>query len=160
MKVTKAVWIGIAGWVLATAPCFAESLASSASSAGSSASSAGSASSGSLSDSLNQSSKSSTGTTKTADGDYRVIDVAEPAARPGMLLLTLRGAVAEQEFTLTLPRQALAPRGIAAGDVVRVRNRDFGLEFARADGSGAREPFFLVLHDDWQRELAAHPVSL
>jgi len=142
------------------APCRAESLASSASSAGSSASSAGSASSGSVSDSLNNSSRGSTGT-NTADDDYRVIDVAELADRPGVLQLTLRATDTEREFTLKLPRQALVPRGIAAGDVVQVRNRDYGLEFARTGGAaGTREPFFLVLHDAVQRELAARPVSL
>jgi hypothetical protein len=136
-------------------PCFAESFASSASSAGS-------ASSGSASDSLNTSSKSSTGT-NTADGDYRVIEVAELADRPGMLQLTLQGTAAvgeAHEFTLKLPRRALEPRGIAAGDVVSVRNRDYGLEFARADGRDGREPFFLVLNDDWHRELEPRPVKL
>jgi len=144
---------------LAGLTCRAESLASSASSAGSSASSAGSASSGSVSDSLNNSSKSSTRTT-TADGDYRVIEVAEVEQRPAMLRLTLRAADAEREFTLTLPRGALAPGGIAGGDIVQLRHRDWGLEFARAQGTGERAPFFLVLYDDWQRELVARPVSL
>jgi len=138
----------------AALPCLAESFASSASSAGS-------ASSGSASDSLNTSSKSSTGT-KTADGDYRVIEVAELADRPGMLQLTLQGTAADEarEFTLRLPRQALEPRGIATGDIVSVRNRDYGLEFARGDGRDRREPFFLVLSDDWHRELEPRPVTL
>ena len=136
-------------------PCMAESFASSASSAGS-------ASSGSASDSLNTSSKSSTGT-QTADGDYRVIEVAELTDRPGMLQLTLQGTAATaeaREFALRLPRRALEPRGIAAGDIVSVRNRDYGLEFARGDGHEGREPFFLVLSDDWHRELEPRPVTL
>lgn len=135
---------------LASLACRAESFASSASSAGS-------ASSGSVSDSLQNSSTSSSRTT-TADGDYRVIDVAAVAQQPAMLKLTLRAAAGEAEFTLKLPRQALAPQGIARGDIVRLRHRDWGLEFAR--DTGAREPFFLVLYDDWQRELAPHPVAL
>lgn len=146
----------------AVTPGLAESLAGSASSAGSSASSAGSASSGSLSDSLTNSSQSSTGT-RTADGDYRVIEVAELADRPGMLQLTLRAAVAAQpatELALRLPRQALEPRGISTGDLVNVRNRDYGLQFARSDGRAVGEPFFLVLFDDWQRELGPRPVTL
>jgi len=138
----------------AMVPCWAESLASSASSAGS-------ASSGSASDSLNNSSKSSTGT-NTADGDYRVIDVAERADRPGMVQLTLQATVpgTDHQFSLTLPRQALAPRGITTGELVQVRNRDFGLEFARTHGAAAGEPFFLVLHDEWHRELEPRRVSL
>ena len=138
----------------AVLPSFAESFASSASSAGS-------ASSGSASDSLGHSSKSSTGT-NTADGDYRVIEVAELAGRAGVLQLTLRATApgVDHEFVLKLPRQALAPRGITTGEIVQVRNRDYGLEFARANGAQAREAFFLVLDDDWQRELEPHPVAL
>jgi hypothetical protein len=111
---------------------------------------------------LGTSSKSSTGT-QTADGDYRVIEVAELADRPGVLQLRLQGTAAAREareFTLRLPRQALEPRGIAAGDIVNVRNRDYGLEFARTDGRAVREPFFLVLFDDWHRELEPRPVTL
>ena len=80
-----------------------------------------------------------------------------------MLQLTLQGTAAAgeaREFTLRLPRQALEPRGIAAGDIVNVRNRDYGLEFARTDGRAVREPFFLVLFDDWHRELEPRPVTL
>jgi hypothetical protein len=92
-----------------------------------------------------------------------VIEVAELAGRAGMLQLTLQGtaaAGAPNEFTLRLPRQALEPRGIAAGDIVNVRNRDYGLEFARTNGRDEREPFFLVLADDWHRELEPRPVAL
>ncbi len=157
---TRLAVLALLGAALAT-PCQAEGLASSASSAGSSASSAGSASSGSVSDSLNNSSGSSTGT-KTADGDYRVIEVAELAGGPTCWQLTLHAAApgADRRLTLKLPRQALAPRGIAAGEIVHVRNRDYGLEFARPAGAAAREPFFLVLYDDWHRELQPHLVAL
>jgi hypothetical protein len=64
------------------------------------------------------------------------------------------------ELLLTLPRRALEPRGIAAGDVIHARNRPYGLEFARANGAQAREAFFLVLADDWHRELDPQPVKL
>jgi len=142
---------------MATAtPCLAESFASSASSAGS-------ASLGSVSDSVKGSSNSSSGQTKTADGDYRVIEVAALADRPGMLRLKLRATAQpgeEGELLLTLPRQALEPRAISTGDLVSVRNRAYGLEFARAHDAHAREPFFLVLTDDWRRELDPKPVTL
>ena len=68
----------------------ADSISGAASSAGSSASSAGSASLGSISDSLRGSSDSSTGQTKVTDGNYRVIQVAELAERPGILTLGRR----------------------------------------------------------------------
>jgi len=136
----------------------AESIAQSASSAGSSASSAGSAS-------LRGSSDSSSGKTQVTDGDYRVIDVAELAERPGMLRLTLRAAEAQDgrhaEFTLDLPRQALSTRALAAGDTVNARQRPYGIEFAYAAGAAqTREPFFLVLADDWYREIDPRAVKL
>jgi hypothetical protein len=138
------------------APAFAESLASSASSAGS-------ASLGSVSDSVKGSSKSSSGETKTADGDYRVIEVAAVADRPGMLRLKLQATAQpgdDGELLLTLPRQALQPHGIAAGEVISARNRPYGVEFARANGTGGGQAFFLVLRDDWRRELDPKPVTL
>jgi hypothetical protein len=134
-------------------PCAAESFASSASSAGS-------ASSGSVSDSIGGSSKSSTGEAKVADGDYRVIEVADVSDRPGLLRLTLQATAPQGEageVLLTLPRQALAQRGIAAGAIVSARQRPYGLEFAHAD---TREAFFLVLADHWHHELAARPLTL
>jgi hypothetical protein len=151
MKITATRLTFLALLCATAVPAGAESFASSASSAGS-------ASSGSVSDSLTNSSKSSSRDTKTADGEYRVIDVAELADRPGMLRLKLQHveqAGEAGELLLTLPRQALEPRGVAAGDVVSARNRAYGIEFART-AQGTREAFFLVLNDDWHRELAAH----
>jgi hypothetical protein len=145
---------GLALLALATStPCVADSFASSASSAGS-------ASSGSVSDSLKGSSNSSSGDDKVADGDYRVLEVAEAPGRPGMLQLKLQATSRAGEagqLELTLPAQALARRPLAAGDVVSARHRPYGIEFAHAAG---REAFFLVLADDWQRELAPRAVSL
>lgn len=149
--------IAAAAWAGATAAC-AESLASSASSAASQ-------SVGSLSESIQNSSQGSSRAARTADGDYRVIEVAEVAGRPGMLQLTLRAAAAPDDeaagFMLTLPRQALGARGVAVGDLIHASNRPYGIEFARAAAvDERRDPFFLVLRDDWRRELDAHPVSL
>jgi hypothetical protein len=146
----------LAGFVLAGAltatPCLAESFASSASSAGS-------ASVGSLSDSLKGSSNSSTGT-NVAEGDYRIIEVAALAERPGMLRMRLQAAAqpdAQHELLLDLPQRAVAPRGIVQGDVVTATHRPYGVELARAD---TREPFFLLLADDWRGELDAHAVKM
>lgn len=139
---------------LYVSPVRAESFASSASSAGS-------ASSGSVSDSLRGSSDSSSGRRQVADGDYRVIQVADAAGRPGLLRVTLRATAAADEFALELPAQALAGRGLAAGDLVQARNRAYGIEFAHAaQAQRPREAFFLVLADDWQREIAPRAVGL
>ncbi|MBL8329232.1 MAG: hypothetical protein JNJ71_10300 [Rubrivivax sp.] len=136
----------------------AESLGSAASSASSGASSAA----GSLSDSVQGSSKSSSGETKVADGAYRVIAVAQ-ADKPGHLRLQLRAepapSDASAELSLTLPEAAIAPRGLAVGEIVQVRNRSYGLEFARGDAAG-HAPFFLALNQATLRELRAHPLSL
>lgn len=137
----------------ASGPCMADSFTSSASSAGS-------ASSGSVSDSLKGSSNSSKGDDKVADGDYRVIEVSEAPGRTGMLQLRLQATAHADEagwLQLTLPAKALAHRPLVVGDVVSARHRPYGLEFARG---AVREAFFLVLADDWQRELAPRAVSL
>jgi len=139
---------------------FAASAACHADSFTSSASSAGSASVGSLSDSLRGSSKSSTGPTKVTDGDYRVIEVAEVGGRPGMLQIALQSTAQpgdEGQLWLTLPRQALAARALAAGDVVNATQRPYGVQFAHAD---SHEAFFLVLAADWQRDLDPQRVTL
>ncbi len=138
---------------LATTSTWADSFASSASSAGS-------ASSGSVSDSIHGSSGSSTGDKPVAEGDYRIVAVADMADRPGKLRLTMHATAPQgeaTEFYLDLPRQTLAQQGLAAGDVVSARHRPYGLEFARADTQTA---FFLVLADDWHRELDSNPVTL
>jgi hypothetical protein len=145
--------LALLGTTLA-APARAESFASSASSAGS-------ASLGSLSDSIGNSSRASSPDNRTADGDYRVIEVAELAEKPGMLQLTLQ-AVQDpaREFTLKLPREALGRNGMAVGAVVHARNRPYGLEFARLNDAQTREAFFLVLADDWHKELDSRRVAL
>ena len=144
---------------LAAPPGFADSLASSASSA----SSAGSASLGSLSNSVGGSSDaSSPRRTQVTAGDYRIADVAEAEARPGVLRLRLQPLDADggrriaTALRLDVPRATVVQQGLAAGDVITARERPYGWEFARAaDGA-----FFLVLADDWLHELAPPAVVL
>jgi len=144
-----------------SAPCLADSLASSASSAGS-------ASLGGSSASLNTSSNSSAPKTAVLEGDYQVIQVAVLADRPGMLQLQLQlqlqaTQVAGREGTLwlTLPQQALARRGLAAGDIVSAQHRPYGVQFAHAARDSAEaEAFFLVLADDWLGDLDPRAVTL
>jgi hypothetical protein len=130
-----------------------------ADSVASSASSAGSASSASVSDSLGGSSDSSRRTAQVADGEYRVASIDDVPGRPGhaRLALTATGHAAAP-FTLDLPRATLAREGVAAGDVIAARQRPYGFEFART--VPRREAFFLVLHDDWQRDLAPRAIGL
>jgi hypothetical protein len=143
--------------VAMSAPTLADSVASSASSAGS-------ASVGSLSDSISGSSRSSSPDNKAAEGDYRVIEVAEIAARPGMLRLQLQAMTPREgdgPIWLTLPQQALAPKALVPGDIVSAQRRPYGIEFARgARAAPDREAFFLALADDWLGELAPRAVKL
>lgn len=139
---------------LGALPSHAESLGSAASSA----SSAGSASSGSLSDSVGGSSGGKAQKAQVAPGLYRVLEVATLPDRPGHLQLRLAPADAEVAapggaLWLRLPRAALDTRGLAAGDSVLVHQRPYGLAFAYADQR--QGPFYLALHDAWQRDLAS-----
>ncbi|MEO8151798.1 MAG: hypothetical protein ABI605_01925 [Rhizobacter sp.] len=130
------------------------------STAASSASEGGSASVGSVSDSFEKSSDSSSTKNKTAAGDYKVIDVAAVAERPGTLRMKLQPVADSNEdnaFFLYLPEKALAQSPIAAGQIVSARDRPYGVEFAKADTGKA---FFLVLQDDWYRELQSNAVTL
>jgi hypothetical protein len=140
-------------------PAVASSTASSASSDGSSASV------GSSSTSLETSSDgSSGGEKKVADGDYRIIEVAEAPARTGTVRLKLHAvadesasAAKKNEFFLYMPQEAYDQSRLGQGSVVTARARAYGLEFANAR---AQKPFFLVLADEWFRELQTKVVSL
>jgi hypothetical protein len=127
----------------------------------SSASSASSASVGSLSDSVGGSSDSSKRTAaQVQDGDYRIVEVGDVPERAQVLRLKLQATTREGEgsaFWLDLPRETYAREALAPGDVVSAKARPYGLEFARAD---TRTAFFLVLADDWMRELDPHAVKL
>ena len=132
-----------------TAPAWADSLASSASSAASE-------SVGSSSTSIQKSSNSSSKNDRVAQGDYRVVDIAQAADRPGLLQLKLQGLEATQgEFVLLMPQPAVVQAGVDTGKVVSVHERPYGLEFALAGAA-----FFLVLDDAWHRELQTRVVQL
>lgn len=125
----------------------------------SSASSAGSASSGSVSDSLSDSSNSSSGDQrKVADGHYRIIEIGITPDRADRTRLTLQRAGDQpQRVVLDLPQTTFAQQNLAAGDALYAQNRVYGIEFGRADN---RQPFYLVLADEWYGELASRPVTL
>lgn len=136
--------------------------AAGASSFASSASDSLTTSVGSASDSLRKSSDASSGPTKVADGDYRILEVADVETRPGFVRLTLHAladaaAAATGDLLLDLPRDTLTRAGLAPGQVVTAHARPYGVEFAQGQPS---QPFFLVLADDWHRELQSHPVTL
>jgi hypothetical protein len=131
------------------------------SSVASEGSSASSTSVGSSSTSVGKSSDSSSGKDKeVAEGDYRVIEVAAAADQPGKLRVKLQAAADDSvngELYLTLPTTAVTRGQLAQGSVISARNRAYGVEFA---AGAKREAFFLVMRDEWFRELDTKPVVL
>ncbi len=126
----------------------------------SSASSATSASLGSSSTSIEKSSDSSTSAGKVASGDYKVMAITAHADRVGTLRLRLMAQGAElknREFDLLLPTKIAQETRLVVGTVIAARERDYGLEFSV---SGQQQAFFLVLHDEWYRDLHNHAVTL
>lgn len=135
--------------LMTSAAAHAESIASAAASVASSTAS-------SASDSLGASSNSSKRTDKVAEGAYRIEAVAALADRPGKRRLTLQHvARAGDDGRVLLDLPADAAEGLAVGALLQVRQRDYGLAFARERDAA---PFFLVLADDWHEGLAARPV--
>lgn len=125
----------------------------------SSASSAGSASSGSVSDSLSDSSNSSGGDQrKVADGNYRIIEIGVTPDHADRTRITMQLDGAQpQRVVLDLPQATFAQQKLATGDALYAQNRVYGIEFGRTDN---RQPFYLVLADEWYGELASRPVTL
>ncbi len=149
----------LAASMLATAalalPAFAaSSTASSASEGASSAASSGSKS-------LEKSSGSSSKGDKVAAGDYRILDVAAAVDRPGMLRVHLQAAAdtdaGVDDFYLVLPELAFEKSQLSIGQLVTARQHAYGLEFANQQ---SQQAFFLVLSDEWYRELDSRAVVL
>ena len=115
---------------------------------------------GSISDSITGSSHSSSPDNKQAQGDYKVIDVAEVADKPGMVELHLQAVAANAavgEIYLRLPREAAAQGHVAKDAIVTALQRPYGIEFA---ANQPRAAFFLALADDVARDMKMAPVAL
>ena len=126
-----------------------------ASSAVTSASDSASTSVDATSRSLHRSSASSS-PRPLAQGDYRVLRVAKRADGANEVeLVAVAGGTGEGGFSLRLADQAVADGGLVVGQIVSARQRPYGYEFLRAD---TRTAFFLLLDDDWHRELPSVPV--
>ena len=157
-------------YLVPLAACLTTAAAWSASEAGSSASSATSAASNSVgasSGSIQNSSNSSSKKTTADAGDYQIIEVTTtstttggPAATARLTLQALNDSSNREdrnEFVLVLPSSVVEKNGLAAGATVTARQRPYGLEFAAGP---AKQAFFLVLADDWHRELQSTAVAL
>lgn len=136
----------IAGCLLATPAAQAISLYSSSESV--------SATVGSISDTVRGSSKA----LHIAEGDYKVIDVAQADGKPGQARLTLQALNNPQqaEFYLYVPQADAQRAAVAKGNTVTASKRPYGLAFAKADTG---TPFVLVLEQAWLQELQPNIVS-
>jgi hypothetical protein len=95
-----------------------------------------------------------------AEGDYRLIEVAVAPDHPGSARMTLQALAdpsPEGEFFLYLPQQAVDSSQLAPGHIVTAHDRPYGIEFANG---ATQQAFFLVLTDDWYRELQTNAVAL
>ena len=135
-----------------------------ASSASSASSDSLTTSSGSVADSFGASSNSSSKTVTAANGDYKIVAMAAAPGREGLLRLTLRATAeraAPDEFYLYLPQATAAQARLVQGGIVSARARPYGTEFAYgSQDSEAKQAFYLVLADDWYRELRTQAVQL
>jgi hypothetical protein len=118
-------------------------------------------SSGSISDSVTGSSHSSSPDNKQVKGDYKVIDMAELADRPGYVELRLQPvaatATADDQIFLRVPRAAADQGHVGKDAIVTALQRPYGIEFA---ANQPRAAFFLALADDYVRDLKMAPLAL
>ena len=146
---------------LALLACAAPLTCLAASSVGSSVSDSLTESSGSVSDSVKGSSHSSSPDNKQVAGDYKVIDMAAVADKPGFvelhLLRVAAGTDAGADIYLKLPREAAAQGHVATGATITALQRPYGIEFATAQ---PRAAFYLALADDVLRDTKMAPVAL
>ena len=125
----------------------------------SSASSASSTSIGSSSASIEKSSNSSSTKDRVAQGQYTILAMTAVAQQPDMVRLRLQAVADTSEFFLLVPRSAVQGAQLAEGQAISAEHRPYGLAFATL-GSAGNTPFFLVLDDEWFRELESRPVGV
>lgn len=133
--------------------------AQAASTTSSAASDSASSTASSTSDSLKKSSDGSSRTTAAmASGDYDIVAIAPVAERPDAVRLRLQARAdrsLDGEYLLELPQATAERHHLAAGQVISARQRPYGIEFAQGE---PRQAFFLVIADDWARDLPSHVV--
>lgn len=155
MQPLTARFISAAALSLVAVPAWADST--------SSASSASSTSIGSSSASIEKSSNSSSNKERVAQGQYTIVEMTALAQQPDLVRLRLQSVADASEFFLLLPRAATERAQLAAGQVVSAEHRPYGLAFATIatiDAAVGNTPFFLVLDDEWFRELEGRPIGV
>ena len=95
-------------------------------------------------------------------GNGAPMDAASKARVIDTLRLRLKALThgATTELTLLLPRQAIESAQLESGQTISAQQRPYGLALATLTPAGAMGPFFLLLDDDWYRELESRPVAI
>jgi hypothetical protein len=96
-----------------------------------------------------------------AQGPYEVTDMVAMDDQPGFYRVSLKALQAgAEDFSLILPREAAQKGQIQVGTIVLAQPREYGVAFAVQSETGENRPFFLVLRDEWYRELDTRLVTL
>ncbi|PXX46303.1 MULTISPECIES: hypothetical protein [Aquitalea] len=110
---------------------------------------------GSISTSLQNSSKA---VGKIAEGDYKVVAVAqaEQAGKTQLTLVPVAAANNTEPFNLFVAQADVKHSGVETGQIVHAQKQAYGLVFARADN---QQPFALLLDQAWKSEVQPKVVS-
>ena len=74
--------------------------------------------------------------------------------------LRMEAVAGTAEVQLLLPRAAVHRAQLAAGQRVSAEHRPYGVALATLDATDTTLPFFLILDDDWFRELQSRPLGV
>jgi hypothetical protein len=115
---------------------------------------------GSSSVSIEKSSNSVSSKDKLAQGPYTVVEMTALAQQPDKVRVQLQPAapLATEAIFLVLPREAAERGQLATGQTVTAMHRPYGIALTAGNATDSAKPFFLVLDDDWYRELESRPV--
>ncbi len=110
---------------------------------------------GSISTSLQNSSKA---IGNIAEGDYKVVAVAqaEQAGKTQLTLVPVAAANNTEPFNLFVAQADVKHSGVETGQIVHAQKQAYGLVFARADN---QQPFALLLDQAWKSEVQPKVVS-
>jgi hypothetical protein len=110
---------------------------------------------GSISTSLQNSSKA---IGNIAEGDYKVVAVAQAdqAGKTQLTLVPVAAANNTEPFNLFVAQADVKHSGVETGQIVHAQKQAYGLVFARADN---RQPFALLLDQAWKSEVQPKVVS-
>jgi hypothetical protein len=109
-----------------------------------------------ISDGLSNSSKSSTNAVKTAEGNYRVTDVADADGKQKRISLQALNQK-QTGLYLYMNRDEYARAKLVPGDEVTAAARPYGVAFTAL---GGKEAFAVVLDDAWIKDLNPQPVVI